>query len=104
MVIEIVDDIIKQNPCALKEINSRQAEYTIAAAPEINGYEELTQSKISAFDLTKELKAKLLNIPVLDVMINNQRSPLMVAVSQTTASLAKCYMGESRKIAYPEFI
>jgi CRISPR-associated protein Cas1 len=53
--------------------------------------------------LTKDIKAKLLNIPVLDVMINNQRSPLMVAVSQTTASLAKCYMGETRKIAYPEF-
>jgi CRISPR-associated protein Cas1 len=102
MVIEIVDDIVKQNPIAIDEINNRQADYTIAAAPEINGYEE--QSKISAFDLTKDIKAKLLNIPVLDVMINNQRSPLMVAVSQTTASLAKCYMGETRKIAYPEFI
>ena len=102
MVIEIVDNIIKQNPIAIDEINNRQADYTIAAAPEINRYEE--QSKISAFDLTKDIKAKLLNIPVLDVMINNQRSPLMVAVSQTTASLAKCYMGETRKIAYPEFI
>ncbi|MDD2996399.1 MAG: type II CRISPR-associated endonuclease Cas1 [Paludibacter sp.] len=101
MVIEIVDDIIKQNPIAIDEINNRQADYTIAAAPEINGYEE--QSKISAFDLTKDIKAKLLNIPVLDVMINNQRSPLMVAVSQTAASLAKCYMGETRKIAFPTF-
>lgn len=52
--------------------------------------------------LSKEIKAKLLNIPVLDVMINNQRSPLMLAVAQTTASLAKCYLGENRKILYPE--
>lgn len=103
MVIEIVDDIIKQNPIAIEEINSRQLDYNIAAAPETNEYDEQAQSKMSAFDLTKEIKAKLLNIPVLDVMINNQRSPLMIAVNQTTASLAKCYMGETRKIAFPTF-
>jgi len=38
-----------------------------------------------------------------DVMINGKNSPLMVAVSQTAASLAKCFAGESKKIAYPEF-
>lgn len=103
MVIEIVDDIIKQNPIAIEEINSRQLDYNIAAAPETNEYDEQAQSKMSAFDLTKEIKAKLLNIPVLDVMINNQRSPLMIAVNQTTASLAKCYIGETRKIAFPTF-
>jgi CRISPR-associated protein Cas1 len=54
-------------------------------------------------ELSKEIKTKLLQIPVLDVMINGQRSPLMVAVAQTTASLAKCYLGEIRKIAYPSF-
>jgi CRISPR-associated protein Cas1 len=54
-------------------------------------------------ELSKEIKMKLLNIPVLDVVINGQRSPLMVAVSQTTASLAKCYLGEMRKIAFPSF-
>ena len=53
-------------------------------------------------DLTTEIKQRLLNIPVLDVTINNKRSPLMIAVSQTTASLAKCYNGESRKIIYPQ--
>jgi CRISPR-associated protein Cas1 len=51
--------------------------------------------------ITKELKSKLLSIPVLDVVINGKRSPLMVAVSQTTASLYKCFAGECRKIAYP---
>ena len=53
-------------------------------------------------ELTKEHKAKLLQIPVLDVNINSRRSPLMLAVQQTTASLAKCYLGELRKIEYPE--
>ncbi|GHT53609.1 CRISPR-associated endonuclease Cas1 [Bacteroidia bacterium] len=56
-----------------------------------------------ALELTKDIKAKLLSIPVLDVVINEQRSPLMVAAAQTTASLAKCYLGEARKIAYPQF-
>lgn len=55
-------------------------------------------------DLTKELKAKLLSIPVLDVRIGGKHSPLMIAVSQTTASLAKCFSGEIRKISYPSFI
>ena len=51
--------------------------------------------------LTKEWKAELLKIPVLDVVISEKRSPLMIAVSQTTASLYRCFCGESRKIAYP---
>jgi CRISPR-associated protein Cas1 len=54
-------------------------------------------------ELTKEIKIKLLQIPVLDVMINEQRSPLMIAAGHTTASLAKCYLGEMRRIAYPSF-
>lgn len=53
--------------------------------------------------LSQEIKAKLLNIPVLDVIISGQRSPLMVAVGQTAASLYKCFAGELRKIKYPSF-
>lgn len=53
-------------------------------------------------ELTKEIKGKLLSIPTLDVVIGGKRSPLMVAVSQTTASLYKCFSGELRKISYPE--
>ena len=64
---------------------------------------ELTDSGEDFQELTKSLKAKLLSIPVLDVIINDQRSPLMIAVGITTASLAKCYLGEVRKIVYPEF-
>jgi len=51
--------------------------------------------------MTKEIKTKLLSIPILDVIINERRSPLMVAVSMTTSSLQKCYAGENRKILYP---
>ena len=53
-------------------------------------------------DLTREIKARLLTIPTLDVTIDGRRSPLMVGVTQTTASLYRCFSGESRKIAYPE--
>jgi CRISPR-associated protein Cas1 len=53
-------------------------------------------------EITKEIKTQLLTIPTLDVHIGGQRSPLMIAVSQTTASLYKCFSGESRKISYPE--
>lgn len=52
--------------------------------------------------LSRELKAELLTIPTLDVVINGKRSPLMIAVGQTTASLYKCFSGELRKICYPE--
>ena len=53
-------------------------------------------------ELTKDLKAILLGIPTLEVVINGKRSPLMVAVAQTTASLYKCFNGELRRIIYPE--
>lgn len=59
-------------------------------------------SEGGTFELTKEIKVKLLSIPTTEVLINGKRSPLMVAVSQTTASLAKCFNGESRKLTYPE--
>jgi len=55
-------------------------------------------------ELTKEIKTKLLSIPVLDVIIGGKRSPLMIAVGQTTASLYKCFSGELRKITYPEYM
>lgn len=51
--------------------------------------------------LTTTLKSRLLSIPIIDVVIDGRRSPLMIAATRTTASLAACYMGESRKIAYP---
>ena len=59
---------------------------------------EIIESGADISELTQEIKAKLLNIPVLDVNIDGQRSPLMVGVMQTTASLYKCFSAEIRKI------
>lgn len=55
-----------------------------------------------SLELTKDIKTRLLTIPTLDVVISGKRSPLMVGVTQTTASLYKCFSGELRRIAYPE--
>lgn len=53
-------------------------------------------------ELDKELKQRLLQIPVLDTTINGERSPLSVAMHRTTASLVKCFVGEKRVMLYPE--
>lgn len=53
-------------------------------------------------ELTRAWKAELLLIPTLDVVIGGRKSPLMVGVTQTTASLYKCFSGELRKVLYPE--
>ena len=63
---------------------------------------EIISSGIDCSELTTEIKKRLLVIPVREVHINGQRSPLMLAVTQTTASLSKCFSGELRKIVYPE--
>lgn len=63
---------------------------------------QLVQSYGSELELTKEIKGNLLSIPTLEVKIGGKRSPLMVAVGQTTASLYKCFSGELRHILYPE--
>lgn len=68
--------------------------------------DELVINIMNEFDdigeLTKNIKAKLLGVPVLDVKINNRRSPLMVAVQQTAVSLVRCFAGELKRIVYPE--
>lgn len=56
---------------------------------------------VDNLQLTTTLKAQLLSIPTLDVVIGGKRSPLMVAATQTTASLYKCFSGELRRIVYP---
>lgn len=64
-------------------------------------YSIVKDKGINSLDLSKEVKAQLLSIPTLDVVIGGKRSPLMVAVTQTTASLYKCFAGELRRISYP---
>ena len=53
-------------------------------------------------DLNLDMKADLLQIPTLDVKIEGKKSPLMIGVGTTTASLYKCFKGENRKILYPD--
>ena len=54
-------------------------------------------------NLDKDIKAALLRLMAMDVPIGENKRPLMVALSQTTASLARCFTGETRKITYPVF-
>jgi len=54
-------------------------------------------------ELTLELKKMLLEVYSVDIRFEDERSPLMVGMQRTTASLAQCFEGERRKISYPEF-
>jgi len=52
-------------------------------------------------EVTTEIKKMLLSIPTIDIFFMNEKSPLMVGLQRTTASLAKCFMGETKEIVYP---
>lgn len=54
------------------------------------------------YELTPSIKKQLLEVATIEVRINGERSPLMIAMQRTTASLARCFEGEIRKIVYPE--
>lgn len=53
-------------------------------------------------ELTTNIKRELLSIPAIDIKIDGKRSPLMVGLQRTTASLVQCFEGNERKIIYPE--
>ena len=55
-------------------------------------------------DIPKDIKALLLKIPAMDVLMDDEKSPLMNATQRTAVSLVKCFNGEQRKLLYPEFI
>ena len=52
-------------------------------------------------ELTTEIKMQLIDILTVDVILEGKKRPLMVALSNTTASLARCFSGDQRKIIYP---
>jgi len=54
-----------------------------------------------ASELTTEIKLQLIEILTVDVKLEGKNRPLMVALSNTTASLARCFTAEQRKIIYP---
>lgn len=53
--------------------------------------------------LDTEMKKHLLRLPALDVLLDGQIRPLMVAVHFSATSLMKCFEGSRRKILYPEW-
>ncbi len=62
---------------------------------------DIVRSNGKFLEITPNMKQQLLGIPAMDVMINDEKSPLMNAVQRTTASLAKCFEGKSRKLIFP---
>ena len=59
--------------------------------------------KTSAVEtITQLLKVELLKIPTLDVILADDKSPLMVAMQRTAVSAARCYAGEQRKLLLPQ--
>ena len=64
-------------------------------------FKYLSRSASLEETLSKEDKAHLLQIPVMDVKIDGKSSPLMVGSQRTSASLIRCFEGTERKILYP---
>lgn len=64
---------------------------------------DITESSESFDEMNTALKTRLLQVPVMDVTIGGQTSPLMIAMSRTTASLFECFKGTSRKLLFPEY-
>lgn len=59
------------------------------------------EQKLESF-LDKEVKQQILSIATADALFGNKRSPLMIGMSLTSASLADCFEGKKRKIIYPQ--
>lgn len=57
---------------------------------------------ITRSDLDQEAKMGLLRTPTLDVNMGGKMRPLMVAVSETTASLARAYLGTEAQLSLPK--
>ena len=65
---------------------------------------EITTENPDELILSKETKAKLIGIISMDVMMGENKSPLMIAMGYTTASLSKCFEGKEKQIKYPTLI
>lgn len=55
-------------------------------------------------ELTKEFRYHILQAATMDVGMGGATRPLIVAAKTTSTSLYKCFCGEQRSIAYPEFV
>jgi CRISP-associated protein Cas1 len=62
---------------------------------------EIMNSGENIEELNTGLKLKMLEVLAIDVQLGKQTRPLMVGLSSTTASLAKCFTGNAKRINYP---
>lgn len=53
-------------------------------------------------ELCREEKQELLQVLTVDIKVDEQIKPLMIALNQTASSLRKCFEGVSRKLIYPQ--
>ena len=53
-------------------------------------------------ELNTSIKKQLLGVASVDTVFDDERSPFMIAVQRSTASLAKCFEGEATKLLYPK--
>lgn len=65
---------------------------------------EMVNNGEDFYELTPSIKKQLLSIGTEEIVIDGERSPLMVGMQRTTASLVKCFEGKARKIIYPEIM
>lgn len=61
----------------------------------------MQDKQMDCADLGKEEKAELLGLLSMDIHIGNKKRPLMVGISETTASLARVFRDEGKKVSYP---
>ena len=62
---------------------------------------EIVRNNNFTDELTLENKQQLLSVLQQDAYFDKDRSPLMVGLTKTTASLSACFEGKRRKINYP---
>ena len=59
---------------------------------------------VKSEELTREMKARLLQALTCDARMGELKRPLMVALTYTTASLAKYYLGKADSLVLPSFL
>lgn len=55
-------------------------------------------------ELTRDVKARILKLLVIDTVFGKVRRPLDIGLTMTTASLSKCFAGTQKKISYPQLV
>lgn len=65
--------------------------------------------KVRPFDvplkeLTQPMRARLLEMLSCDVKMGDVKRPLMIAITYTTASLARYYLGKAEELSLPSFV